>query len=201
MATTLYAAKPAFQRKLEPLVEVFVDRGISADAVTWFGLGVSALVGAIVAAAGTAPRLLLAVPVLLLVRMAANAVDGQLARRTRTTQRGAVLNEVCDVAGDALAYLPFAPLMSGGFAWLVVGIVVTGLVAEVAAIATANAASTSVRRNAGPMGKSDRALAFSILALLIAIGASPTFVTAALSLVLVLGLATIRNRMLQIEVA
>ena len=33
--------------------------------------------------------------------MAANAVDGQLARRAGPTSHGAVLNEVCDVAGDA----------------------------------------------------------------------------------------------------
>lgn len=197
MSTTLYAVKPAFQRRLEPVVEVLVDRGVGADSVTWFGLGVSAMVGVLVATAATAPPLLMAVPVLLLVRMAANAVDGQLARRTTTTQRGTVLNEVCDVAGDALAYMPFALLMSGELAWLVVGIVVVGLVAEVAAIA----GTKPVRRNAGPMGKSDRALSFSILALLIAVGAAATLITAALSLVLVLGLATVRNRMRQIEVA
>jgi CDP-diacylglycerol--glycerol-3-phosphate 3-phosphatidyltransferase len=197
MAMTLYSIKPAFQRSLEPLIAQLQRRRVGADTITWLGLGLSAATGAAVLAAQVMPATLLAVPPLLLARMAANAVDGQLARRTLPTDTGAVLNEVCDVAGDALAYLPFAVLVGGDSAWAVVGIVVGGLVAEVAAIA----GSSPDRRNQGPLGKADRAFAFSFLAVAIFIGASPVVIAGGLALMLGLGLRTVRNRMRIAEVA
>lgn len=197
MAATLYSIKPAFQRTLEPLVAGLQRRRVHADTVTWFGFGLSAAAGAVALAGQIAPTALLAVPPLLLGRMAANAIDGQLARRTTSTTRGVVLNEVCDVAGDAVAYLPFAALLGGGSGWVVVGMVASGLVAEVAAIA----GTSGGRRNAGPFGKSDRALAFSLLAVAVAAGVSPSMVAGGLAVAAALGLATIRNRMRSIEVA
>ena len=48
-------------------------------------------------------------PVILLVRMGLNAVDGMLAREFGQKSRlGAVLNEVGDVLSDAALYLPLA---------------------------------------------------------------------------------------------
>jgi len=131
-----------------------------------------------------------AVPVVLLARMAANAVDGQLARRRGPTPRGAVLNEVCDGAGDAIAYVPFAALIGGSAGWLVVAVVIAGLVAEVAAVA-----GETKRRNDGPLGKSDRALGFSLLAVAVAAGVSVTVFSGALAVMLALAALTTRNRM------
>lgn len=191
MAATLYSVKPAFQRMLEPVVGALERRRVRPDTVTWAGLGCAAAAGAAVLAAVRVPVLLAMVPLLLGLRMAANAIDGQLARRTATSVRGALLNEVCDVAGDAVSYLPFSLLLAGEAAWLVVGVVVTALIAEVAAIA----GPAEVRRNAGPLGKADRALAFSIIAALLVTGAPAGAVVGGLALVLGLAVLTVRNRM------
>lgn len=190
MDASLYAIKPAFQRRLEPVVAALDRRGVTPDAVTWLGLGLSASSGIAVQAGRVVPALLLAVPVLLGARMAANAVDGCLARRRGSTERGAVLNEVCDAAGDAAAYLPFTALVPG-LSWLVAAVVVAGLCAEVAAIA----GSAVRRRNAGPLGKADRALAFSVLAVAAWAAASPAVIATCLAVMLGLALLTVRNRM------
>jgi CDP-diacylglycerol--glycerol-3-phosphate 3-phosphatidyltransferase len=191
MAATLYSAKPAFQRLLEPVVEGLQKRGVRPDSVTWAGIGCAAAAGVAVLVGAWAPAILMVVPLLLALRMAANAIDGQLARRTVTSVRGALLNEVCDVAGDAIAYLPFAVLLGGDAAWLVVAVVVTALIGEVAAIA----GPAETRRNAGPLGKADRALAFSIVAALVAAGAPAGVLVGGLVLLLGLAANTLRNRM------
>lgn len=190
MNATLYRIKPRFQRTLEPVVDGLHRRGTRADIVTWFGFGLSAGCGAL-ALAGTQSRLfLLGVPLLLLFRMAANAIDGQLARRSGPTARGAVLNEVLDVAGDAVAYLPFAILLGSRAAWLVVAVVVSGLVAEVAAVV-----GPAVRRNDGPLGKSDRALGFSLVAVGAGAGLDGSWIWVGLAAMFATALVTIRNRM------
>lgn len=186
---TLYSVKPRFQRLLEPVVALLAANRVAADTVTWAGLGVSAAAGAATLLATHTPGIVLLVPLLLLTRMAANAVDGQLARRTVPTERGGVLNEVCDAAGDALAYLPFG-LLVGGAGWLVAAVVAAGLTAEIAAIA----GSSELRRNAGPLGKSDRALAFSLLSLAIFTGVGEPVVTLGLGLMVGLAVLTVRNR-------
>lgn len=197
MAATLYSVKPAFQRMLEPTVEALALKGVRPDTVTWAGLGWAAATGVAVVAGVRTPAALALVPLLLGLRMAANAIDGQLARRTATSARGALLNEVCDVAGDAMAYLPFAAALSGAATWMVVVVVVLGLIGEVAAIA----GPADVRRNAGPLGKADRALAFSIVALLLAARAPAILVGSGLALMVGLAALTLRNRMLMGRVA
>ncbi len=194
MVATLYRFKPGFQRKLEPVVAALDRRGVSPDVVTWFGLAVAGGAGAVVAAASLWSWLMWVIPALLLVRMAANAVDGQLARRTATSEHGAVLNEVTDVVGDAVAYLPFAALTGGWAGWMVVGVVAIAMIAEVAAIA----GDCPVRRNAGPLGKADRALGFSLLAMALAASAPAVLVTGGLAVMVGLGLATVRNRLRQV---
>lgn len=190
MTATLYRIKPRFQRLLEPIVVGLARRRVGADSVTWAGLGLSGICGALALAGAATPGLLLAVPVVLLARMAANAVDGQLARRNGPTRRGAVLNEVCDVAGDSIAYLPFAAVVAGGSKWLVVAVVVAGLVVEMAAVSGPGA-----RRNAGPLGKSDRALAFSLVAVAVGVGVEGLPLMLGLGVTLVLAIVTIANRM------
>ena len=194
MAGTLYAAKPRFQRALGPVVSTLSRRGVSADRVTWFGFAVSVACGLTAAAGAFSPVALIAVPPLLLLRMAANAVDGQLARRDGTASaRGAAINEVTDVAGDAAAYLPMAAVV-GGAAPLLVFVVASAMVSEVAAIAGGGS-----RRNHGPLGKSDRAAGFSLVALMVAAGMTAGVLTAALAAMCLLGVVTTVNRTLAVE--
>ncbi len=153
-------------------------------------MGVSAAAGAAVGLGAGAAAWLWAVPPLYLARMALNAMDGMLAREyAMVSPRGVVLNELGDVVSDAVAYLPFALLVPDA-APLVVAVVVLGLIAEVAALA---AADDSGRRNDGPLGKSDRALGFGVLAVLVALG-PPWPATLALVAMTLLAALTIRNR-------
>lgn len=187
---TLYRIKPRFQATLRPLVDRSARAGVRPNHLTLAAVAVGAGAGAAVAMGSGVPLLLWAVPVLYLARMALNAADGLLAREHgMTSRRGAILNEVGDVVSDAVAYLPFAwlvPDLSG----LVAAVVVIGLIAEVTALV---AADGSGRRNDGPLGKSDRALAFGFVAVLAAIGADAA-IPPALALMGVLGVVTIRNR-------
>jgi len=106
-----------------------------------------------------------------LVRMALNAIDGMLAREHgMQTVLGGFLNELCDVLADAALYLPFAVVLPQ-YAWIVVAAAFAAVVAEYAGIA-AQALGGS-RRYDGPMGKSDRAFVFGLIALLLGAGVAP----------------------------
>lgn len=189
-AATLYRMKPRFQAALRPVVVRVARAGVRPNHLTLAAIAVSAAAGAVVVGAVEAAGLLLLVPILYLVRMALNAMDGLLAREHGMTSRsGAILNEIGDVVSDSLAYLPFAVLLPGHL-WLVVVIVVLGLIGEVAALVGGN---ESGRRNDGPLGKSDRALAFGVVAVLAATGADAAIVPALVVMAL-FGIVTIRNR-------
>ena len=105
---------------------------------------------------------------------------------------GAVLNELSDVIADAALYLPFA-LIPGLNAKLVVLVVVTGIIAEMAG--ALGPLIGAPRRYDGPLGKSDRAFAFGLLAVLIGIGLTPgLWSTLYLAALLLLTALTVLNR-------
>ena len=122
---------------------------------------------------------LLLLPVTLFLRMAFNAIDGLMAKEHgQASAQGAVLNELSDVIADAALYLPFA-LIAGLNAPLVVLVVVAGIIAEMAG---ALGPMLGVKRcYAGPFGKSDRAFAFGLLAVLLGAGIASGAVEHALS--------------------
>ena len=162
---TLYRVKPRFQALLRPLVSRAAATGVTANQVTAAAVAVSAAAGAAVATGATIALGL--VPLLYLARMGLNAMDGLLAREHgMATDRGAVLNELGDVVSDAVAYLPFA-LLFPAHAAATVAVVTLGIISEVAALA-----GGGPRRNDGPLGKSDRAVAFGALAIAGALGLS-----------------------------
>ena len=106
-------------------------------------------------------------PVVLLVRMAMNAMDGMLAREFHQKSRlGGLLNEVGDVVSDVALYLPLA-LVAGVQSFLVVGFVVAAMIAEFAGVLGIGMGG---RRYDGPMGKSDRAFCIGLFSLLLALG-------------------------------
>jgi len=110
-------------------------------------------------ATGGAPAVLLMLPVLLAVRMGLNAIDGMLAREHGQKSRlGFVLNELGDVISDAALYLPFVVVL--GPIWALP--VVLFPIAEFAGVLPL--ALGGERRYDGPMGKSDRAVVYSLLA-------------------------------------
>jgi CDP-diacylglycerol--glycerol-3-phosphate 3-phosphatidyltransferase len=125
--------------------------------------------------------------------MALNAIDGMLAREhNMQSDLGGVLNELGDVVSDVALYLPFA-LVPGISAALVVTVVVLSVLTEMAGVVAVQIGAS--RRYDGPMGKSDRAFVFGLLALLLGVGLSPQWwANAGLVVVASLAALTVFNR-------
>lgn len=153
----------------------------------------SGVVGGLIAWQPYEQSLLLLLPLTLFIRMALNAIDGMLAREhNMKTRLGAVLNELGDVVADSALYLPLA-LVPAFNHWLVVGLVILAVMVEMAGVIAVQIGAS--RNYAGPMGKSDRAFAFGLIALLLGLGVpGGGWVTVALSIMLLLSLFTIYNR-------
>jgi CDP-diacylglycerol--glycerol-3-phosphate 3-phosphatidyltransferase len=190
---TIYDLKPKFQALLRPAAASLASAGVTANGVTTAALLLSVAQGALLALAPGAALPLLVLPVTLFVRMALNAIDGIMAKEhDQATAHGAVLNELSDVISDAVLYLPFA-LIQGVSAGLVALVVMAGIIAEMAgALGPLIKAS---RRYDGPLGKSDRAFAFGLLAVLLGIGFAPGLWTSIyLAVLLALSARTVVNR-------
>jgi CDP-diacylglycerol--glycerol-3-phosphate 3-phosphatidyltransferase len=165
---SIYDLKPRFQALLRPITNSLAAKGVTANQVTIAAAIVSLATGAIVAARPESRPILLLVPLVLFVRMALNAIDGMLAREhNMKSRRGAVLNELGDVVSDAGIYLPMA-LVLGMPAALLVVLVVLGIISEMAGVVAVQIGAE--RRYDGPLGKSDRAFAFGLIAFLLGCG-------------------------------
>jgi len=127
------------------------------------------------------------------MRMALNAIDGMLAREhNMQSELGGILNELSDVVADAALYLPFA-LVAGISPALVVVVVILSILTEMAGVVAVQVGAS--RRYDGPMGKSDRAFVFGLLALLIGLGLDlQWWDNAALAVVATLTAITVINR-------
>src|SRR5690606_12931276 len=132
-------------------------------------------------------------PVVLLVRLALNALDGLMAREHGQASRlGAWLNEAGDMAADLALYLPFA-LVPGVEAGIAVAAAAGAVATELAGLAAQEAGGA--RRYDGPMGKSDRALVYGVVALALGLGApAHLWIDLVLAAVLLLELATVVRR-------
>jgi len=190
---TIYDLKPKFQALLRPAAAWLARAGVTANAVTVAALLLSIAQGAWLALQPGAALPLLVLPVTLFVRMALNAIDGLMAKEHGlASSGGAVLNELSDVIADAALYLPFA-LIPGVGAPLVVLVVVAGIIAEMAG--ALGPLIKAPRRYDGPLGKSDRAFAFGLLAVLLGLGVLPNPLSSLyLALLLVLSVSTVCNR-------
>ncbi len=193
---SIYDLKPRFQALLRPLCRGLALAGVTANQVTVAAVVLSAAGGAAILIRPEASWPLLALPAVLFARMALNAIDGMLAREHDMQSRlGAMLNEIGDVVSDAVLYLPLA-FVPGITGWLVVVIVVTATIAETTGVAAQQIGAS--RCYNGPMGKSDRAFAFGLLAILLGAGVvAGVWVDILLALVLLLCAATIVNRVVK----
>lgn len=165
---SVYQLKSRFQNILRPLVHALQRRGVSANQVTMLACLISVMVGLILCVAALQGALVwfYLLPIWFFVRMALNAMDGMLAREHhQQSPLGGYLNELTDVAADAALYLPFAwvaPFSPGGIGVLVWLAALTEFSGVLGAI------HGHGRRYDGPMGKSDRAVSFGVLALWVA---------------------------------
>ena len=190
---TLYDLKPAFQGRLRPIAGRMAARGVTANQVTLGAAALSVMTGGILALFPDVRILWLLLPLVLFVRMALNAIDGMLAREHGQASRlGMYLNELCDLVSDLALILPFA--MVPDFApWGVVAFAITALMAEYAGVL--GLAAGIGRNYAGPFGKSDRAFALGLVAVLLAADfLVPTIAAIVFPFLALLSLITVVNR-------
>ncbi len=167
---SIYDIKPAFQNLLRPITRMLASAGVTANQVTLAAALLSGAVGVCIAVYPGERWPLLVLPGFLFVRMALNAIDGMLAREHNQKSRlGAVLNEISDVVADTALYLPLA-LVAGFSAPLIVVCTILAIVSEMTGVVAIQIGVA--RRYDGPMGKSDRAFVFGLLALLLGLGVS-----------------------------
>jgi CDP-diacylglycerol--glycerol-3-phosphate 3-phosphatidyltransferase len=190
---SVYDLKPGFQKLLRPLCRALARAGVTANQVTLCAAMMSVALGAAIWTMHGTAWTLLALPPLLFVRMALNAIDGMLAREfAQKSALGAVLNELGDVVSDTALYLPFGMItgVDGALVGLVVAIAIMTEMAGVVAVQIG-----ASRRYDGPFGKSDRAVFFGALALLLGLGVRPgPWTDIVLALAAVAGALTIVNR-------
>ncbi len=168
---SIYDIKPQFQALLRPATIRLAAWGVTANQVTVAAAVLSLVVGGVIAVAQPNIRVLLLLPVVLLVRMALNAVDGMLAREhNQKSSLGAILNELGDVISDAGLYLSLATV-AGVRPTLVVLMVLLAILSELAGVVAVQIGAS--RRYEGPMGKSDRAFVIGALGLALGLGVSP----------------------------
>jgi CDP-diacylglycerol--glycerol-3-phosphate 3-phosphatidyltransferase len=188
---TIYALKSRFQGLLRPIVRRLHSAGVTANQVTLTACAVSVAIGFSLV---RAPRgWFVILPLWMFARMALNAADGMLAREFgQKSALGAYLNELSDVVSDAALYLPFAFVPP--FDWRPVGTVIfAAAVAEMAGVVAVTTGAS--RRYDGPMGKSDRAFVFSVLALWVAVTDTlPAWAAWVMWAVALLATLTIANR-------
>jgi phosphatidylglycerophosphate synthase len=168
---SIYALKPRFQALLRPAARALHGAGVTANQVTLATCAVSIALGAVLAWHPENIRLFLLVPAWLFLRMALNAIDGMLAREFgHASKLGAYLNEITDVVSDAALYAPFA-FLPGSSSVLVAAVIALSIVSEMAGVLGLMVGAS--RRYDGPMGKSDRAFVFGLIALVAGLGFDP----------------------------
>ena len=190
---SIYDLKPGFQSLLKPLVKALHAHGVTANQVTLTAVALSFMGGGMIAWKPDEAWPLLVLPLVLLVRMGLNAIDGMLARDfAQQSKLGAMLNELGDVISDAALYLPLAwlPMV---YAPLVVGIVILSILSEMTGVVAVQIGAR--RQYQGPMGKSDRAFWLGAMAFALGVGAAPgNWINWLFGVMLVMLLITITNR-------
>ena len=190
---SIYDLKPGFQSLLKPLVKALHAHGVTANQVTLTAVALSFMGGGMIAWKPGEAWPLLVLPLVLLVRMGLNAIDGMLARDfAQQSKLGAMLNELGDVISDAALYLPLAGLPMV-YPPLVVGIVILSILSEMTGVVAVQIGAR--RQYQGPMGKSDRAFWLGAMAFALGVGAAPgNWINWLFGVMLVMLLITITNR-------
>ncbi len=161
---SIYKIKPKFQQLLRPILTGLYKLGISANMITWAAILLSACTGIIVWMHPFGKSFLL-LPLVLLVRMALNALDGMMARiYNMKSKAGEVLNELGDVVSDICIFFPLIKLFQLNL-YILLGFIFLSVINEYAGIL--GKAVSGARRYEGPMGKSDRAFVIGLLSLVL----------------------------------
>ena len=150
----LYDVKPRFRAFLQGLVP-FLEP-VHPDWITAAGLACSVLAAALFQMAGQRRWLFLVIPLLLLLRITLNALDGMVAQATGKARAfGEVLNEVTDRLSDVAILLGLAVSPLSSLLWGTPAVVAVLLSSYVGVLGKAVGAG---RQYGGILGKADRML-------------------------------------------
>jgi CDP-diacylglycerol--glycerol-3-phosphate 3-phosphatidyltransferase len=159
---SVYKIKPAFQRLLKPVLELLHKMGMTANAITWCGIVLSAA-GGVIFWLHPYGKIFLLIPAVLFVRMAINALDGMMARTyNQQSKAGEMLNELGDVFSDLFLFVPLFQISKLN-AYLLLLFILLSVINEFAGVM--GKVIGTERRYDGPMGKSDRALLLGLFCL------------------------------------
>jgi CDP-diacylglycerol---glycerol-3-phosphate 3-phosphatidyltransferase len=181
MTSGLYVVKPWFVRRLRRVEDWLVARRVSPGALTWAAVAVSAAAGVALASGGLSGDYTwwLLVPPLAVVRLALNALDGAVARRTsRETSSGMLANEIGDRLSDTALMVPTALAVEPALALGATAAAYMTSLTGVLGMATGGR-----RLNGGPMGKADRVAVLGVAGAAGAVTASAAPLTVALVVV------------------
>ncbi len=185
----IYKIKPLFQKFLEPITNLLVKHAVSPDLINLGGIVTSVVMVVSFWLAQEAHGWLILSAICVPLRLAMNALDGQVARALEVDDPlGEAKNELSDRLADAITF--------GGLCFITViplylsipALVLTLLIGYMGILSKA---ITGVREYAGIMAKPDRVIVIAIACLLTAFTASWAWFSIALVSVIVLGLHTI----------
>jgi len=159
----IYAIKPWWQERLAGLEDALVRWHVHPDLITLTGVGCAALMGTVLAVSPPYSLLVLAVVPLAIGRLAANALDGLVARRTGLARPwGEVFNECCDRLSDTLVFvgLAFNSHVNASLVW---DVLVLTLLSSYLGIA--GKAAGGKRQFGGFLAKADRMISIGLYSL------------------------------------
>ncbi len=167
----IYSIKPWWQKQLTGLENRLVRHHIQPDLVTLSGIACAGMLGSVLAMTGRWSLLALTVAPLAIGRLAANALDGLVARRAGLARPwGEVFNEGSDRLSDALIFVGLA-LNSRVIPPLIWGVLTLTLLSSYLGIA--GKAAGGKRQYGGFLAKADRMIYMAIFSpLIIIFGAS-----------------------------
>ncbi|MEI7554143.1 CDP-alcohol phosphatidyltransferase family protein [Candidatus Chlorohelix sp.] len=150
----IYSIKPWWQRRLKGIEDALVKREVHPDYVTLSGVAFAGLAGIALYFSAHWSWLALVVAPLVIARIAANALDGLVARRTgKARPWGELYNEFSDRVADLLVLVGLAlnPQVIVPLGW---GVLVLALLNSY--LGTAAKAAGGKRQFGGLLAKADR---------------------------------------------
>lgn len=160
---SIYKIKPKFQELLKPILTFLFKLKITANHITWAAVILSFGTGMLTWHYPNGITLIL-IPVLLLLRMALNALDGMMARTyAMQSKAGEVLNELGDVISDIFIFFPLIKVFPMNI-YIFLGFLFLSIVNEF--VGVLGKAVSGTRQYDGPMGKSDRAFLIGLICLI-----------------------------------
>jgi len=191
---SIYAIKPQFQKCLEPIANICVKHHISADALNIAGVLFAILSGVSLFGAKCNNLFYLAIPLFLFARIASNALDGMVARKSGiSSRRGSYFNELFDRISDVVL---FTLIILSGHGSVIVGTLALAVTVLVSFSGTLTLAAGGRRIYSGIMGKPDRMFVIGTVSVL-AFFAVPLIWEIGLWIVVLGGIVTIALRISQ----